>query len=187
MNKSLLVACAAIIFIIGVGTGYFLTPEYSYDQTMAKSAMKPLGKADRFLDKRYLEGVISHHLSAIDMAKQALANSKRPEILDLSKAIIELDTKAIESLNKYRLDWYKDSRPITQFNKTNLGTADDNFDLRYLNALIAHHLEAIETAKEVKGKSVRNEVLNLSDDINQFLSNSLVTLKKWREDWYKVK
>lgn len=187
MNKSLLVACAAIIFIIGVGTGYFLTPEYGYDQTMAKSAMKPLGKADRFLDKRYLEGVISHHLSAIDMAKQALQNSKRSEVIDLSKTIIDLDTKAIESLNKYRISWYSDSRPITNFNKTNLGTSDDNFDLRFLNALIAHHIEAIETAKEVKGKSTRNEILDLSDDISQFLSSNLINLKKWREDWYKVK
>jgi len=186
MSKLLVYSLLIISFIIGLGAGYTLTPEYASTMRSEKVAMAPLGKADRFIDQRYLNGVIAHHLTAIDLAKQALEKSHREEIRTLSEEIIKSDEASIKQLMAYKLSWYKDGRLVNDFNRINLGNNDKRFDLRFLNALISHHDEAIETAKEISGKSTRDEVLNLADNINQSLWKNKLVLEQWRHDWYAI-
>src|SRR3989344_8408012 len=167
MSKLLVYSLIIIAFIVGMGAGYSLTPEYASTMQEKNTTMVPLGKADRFIDQRYLNGVIAHHLTAIDLAKQALDKSHREEIRRLAEEIIKADEENIKQLMVYKLSWYKDSKTIDVFEKINLGENDKRFDLRFLNALIAHHIEAIETAKEISTKSTRDEILDLADEITQ--------------------
>ncbi len=186
MNKYLVFSLLIITFTLGMGAGYTLTPEYAKEMQAKYSPMKELGLPDKFLDLRYLDGVIAHHRAAIYMAKQALENSHRTEVRKLSEAIIKADEESIKELYSWKQSWFKDTRQIVSFSKTNLGPDDDKFDLRYLNALIAHHDEAILTAKEVMTKSSRLEVLNLSDGIISGLSANKNQLIDWRKSWYQI-
>ncbi|KKT68437.1 MAG: hypothetical protein UW64_C0019G0014 [Microgenomates group bacterium GW2011_GWC1_44_37] len=186
MSKTLLLSTVVVTFILGIGTGFILSPEYANKMTAKKTVMVELGRADKLIDLRYLDGVIAHHLNAIFMARQAEANSQRKEIRDLAKEIIIADEKGIQELYEWKKSWFN-NKQITIYEKINLGAYDDKFDLRFLNALIAHHEEAIMTAKEIRTKSQRNEILNLADSIIQNLSSGIDTLTEWRNNWYQSK
>jgi uncharacterized protein (DUF305 family) len=185
MSKSLQVSLGIIIFLFGAGFGYYLTPEYSMQAEQMKSS-HDLGPVDRWLDLRYVDNMIAHHLAAIFLLEQAQQYSTRTEIKDLAAVVIAADKAGIEQLYEYKAAWYQDKKQITRFNQVNLGSADEKFDLRLLNALIDHHQEAIDAAREVSTKSTRNEVLNLADEVKRGLSENLVQLEAWRKAWYGI-
>lgn len=174
-----------VVFMLGIGTGFFFTPEYAQMRVEKNSPMVELGMPDKFLDLRYLNNMIAHHLSAIDMADQALAASSRQEIIELAKIIIETDKRGIEQLYQYKREWYGDTREIKRYERTELGTADELFDLRFINALLAHHQMAIESARDVSQKSTRTDVLNLANEVETSLTSNAKQLSEWRKNWYE--
>lgn len=184
MSKLFVYSLLIIAFIIGLGAGYTLTPEYAAAMGERETTMVTLGRADRFIDLRYLNGEIAHHLSAINLAKQALEKSHREEIRDLAETIIKSDTENIKQLNDYKLSWYQDKKSVNDYEKVNLGDNDKKFDLRFLNALIAHHELAQDMAKEISTKSTRTQVLNLADNYAVSLSKDILVFEQWRRDWY---
>ena len=64
---------------------------------------------------------------------------------------------------------------------------DETFDLRFLNALIAHHEAGIVMTQDVRRKSSRGEVLDNADAVEAFLTGSASVLREWRANWYSVK
>jgi uncharacterized protein (DUF305 family) len=62
--------------------------------------------AARPFDKAFIDAMIPHHQSAIDMAKEAQQQAKRPEIKDLAGEIIAAQQREIEQLRSWRAQWY---------------------------------------------------------------------------------
>jgi len=174
-----MVVCA----IIGIGVGYFLTPQYTL--TMYDKSTMDLGRADKWLDLRYVDAMIAHHRGAILVAKQAEL-SKRPEVQNLAKEIQKNEPVLIAELYAWKKAWYGDTRAVKYPIVPNLGTYDASFDLRFLNTVIAHHEAGIVMTKEVRTKSSRSEVLNNADAVEAFLTTSGTMLKEWRKNWYKI-
>ena len=83
-------------------------------------------------------------------------------------------------------EWYNDTKIVRDPVVANLGPAGETFDLRFLNAIIAHHEAGIEMTKETRLKSSRAEILNNADAVEAFLSGGLQTLKGLRSSWYNV-
>lgn len=66
----------------------------------------------------------------------------------------------------------------------NLGQAGRTFDLRYINAMIAHHKGAILLAEQLGKNTVRPEMKNLSEGIIKDEPVAIAELYKWKKDWY---
>ena len=176
-------ALMVISGVIGVGFGYYLTPQYSvamYDKT----AMD-LGRPDKWIDLRYVNAMIVHHRGAMLVANQALI-SKRPEIKNLAQEILKNEPVAIAELYAWKKEWYGDSRVVTDPVVPRLGSYDEKFDLRFLNVVIAHHQNGITMTKDIRTKSSRTEVLNNADAVEAFLNGGIDMLKGWRKDWYSL-
>lgn len=185
MNKTsipLIGAVAIISMLMGAMLGYYMTPEYR--NAMWTSADMGLGQADRTIDLRYINAMATHHRGAILLAEQAAENSNRSEITDLAAAIREGEPKLIAELYSWKQDWYNDTRTVRDPKVAQLGEPGDTFDLRFLNALIAHHEAGIEMTEEIRTKSSRAEVLNNADAVEAFLTGSMDMLKGWRTSWY---
>lgn len=185
MNKissSLAVSLMIVCGVIGIGVGYWLTPEYQ--SSMYDKTPMDLGKPDRFLDLRYIDAMIAHHRGAMLLADQARVQSNRQEIKDLSAMILAEEPAAIAELYAWKKAWYNDTRTVKDPEVVNLGTYDELFDLRFLNALIAHHDEGLEMTREVSVKSSRAEILNNADAVDTFLKTTRVVLTGWRTEWY---
>lgn len=187
MSKiSTILAVSLIIVsgIIGLAIGYTTTPEYKlgmYD----KSTMD-LGRADRTLDLRYINAMIAHHRGAMLLAEQVSGKTQRQEMKDLSAKILADEPKAIAELYSWKKSWYADTREVKDPIVANLGSYDGKFDLRFLNALIAHHESGLLMTKEVKTKSSRTEILNNADAVDNFLTTTLKIFKDWRVEWYNI-
>ena len=170
--------------VLGIAFGYYLTPEYRvsmYD----KSGMS-LGEADRAFDLRYVNAMIAHHTGAMLLAEQLAKNTARPEMKALAQSILADEPKAIAELYSWKKSWYDDAKVVRKPVVANLGPADDKLDLRFLNAMIAHHEEGIEMTRETRRKSSRAEVLNNADAVEAFLTGGIGKLRGMRSDWYNV-
>ena len=65
-----------------------------------------------------------------------------------------------------------------------LGPADAEFDLRFVDAMIPHHQGAVEMAKEAQQKSKRPEIQKLAADIIKAQDKEIAQMKQWRQAWY---
>lgn len=181
---TLAVSLIIIFGILGLSIGYSLTPDYKGG--MFNKNTMDLGRVDVNLDLRYLNAMISHHRGAMLLAEQASVKTTRQEMKDLSLKILNDEPKAIDELYTWKKNWYGDTRQVKDPVISNLGGYDDKFDLRFLNALIAHHEAGLLMTKEVKTKSSRNEVLDNADAVDTFLTTTLKVFKDWRSQWYNI-
>lgn len=186
MSKSFAISLIIVFLVLGIGLGYVLTPEYSAYNISPKHG-EGLGKPDKYLNLRFINGMIAHHKSAIYMLKQVKKESKRAELQGLADVVIALDTKGIEDLYDLKKELYKDSREVKNFSKSELGSFDEKFDLRFLNAMIIHHDEAITASREALGKSTNKNIIETAGAVDKLLSENIIQLKEWREEWYEVK
>lgn len=170
--------------ILGVAFGYYITPDYKL--SMYDKNTMSLGQADRTFDLRYVNAMISHHRGAMLLAEQLAKNTTRPEMKTLAQNILADEPKAIAELYSWKKDWYGDTKGVRDPIVANLGPAGDTFDLRFLNAIIAHHEAGIVMTKETRLKSSRAQVLDNANAVEAFLSNGLETLKGLRTTWYNI-
>jgi uncharacterized protein (DUF305 family) len=66
-----------------------------------------------------------------------------------------------------------------------LGAADDQFDLRFLNAMIPHHQAAVTMAQETLEKSDRPEIKQLAQAIISSQQQEISQMQQWKKAWYR--
>ncbi len=164
-----------------------------------------LGVADANYDLRFMDAMTPHHQGAVEMAKEAQQKSQRPEIKKLASEIINAQNKEIGQLKQWRKAWYpkagtelvayggadKSTVPMSDEQKQSmmmsqdLGAADAEFDLRFINAMIPHHEGAITMANDALAKSKQAEIKKLSQNIVASQQKEIDQMKQWRKAWYK--
>lgn len=164
-----------------------------------------LGPADESFDLRFIDAMMLHHQGAIIMAEEALEKSSRPEMKELAERIINAQQQEIAQMQSWRQAWYPDanSEPVAfdagmghdmPMNKQmqdsmmmsdDLGAADDQFDLRFINAMIPHHEGAVVMAQEALEKSDRPEVQQLAQMIIDAQQPEIDQMTQWRQAWYE--
>lgn len=184
ISTTLAISLMVVTGILGAVAGHASTPEYK--MSMYDKTTMDLGLADRNLDLRYINAMIAHHRGAMLLATQAGTQTQRQEMKDLSAMILKNEPGAIAELYAWKKDWYGDTKQVKDPIVSNLGTYDEKFDLRFLNALIAHHEAGLLMTKEIKTKSSRNEILNNADVVDTFLVTTLKLFKDWRVQWYNI-
>jgi uncharacterized protein (DUF305 family) len=163
-----------------------------------------LGVADAEYDLRFIDGMTPHHQGAIAMAQDVLKNSQRPELRKLANEIIAAQEKEIAQMGEWRKAWYpkagdklvmwhedmKHSMEMSpEFRKNmmmtmDLGSADAQFDLRFIEAMIPHHEGALVMAKDAIAKSKRPEIQKLAQEILDSQKAEIEQMQAWRKAWY---
>ncbi len=164
-----------------------------------------LGPANAEFDLRFIDGMTPHHQGAIVMAQEALQKSKRPEIKKLAQDIINAQNKEKAQMSQWRTAWYptvgatpmawhsamghsmsmSEEQKKSMMMTMDLGKADAEFDLRFLNAMIPHHEGAVVMANDALAKSKRPEVQTLAKDIIASQQTEIDQMKQWKKAWYK--
>lgn len=186
MTMSTYRAAAFIIvaFVIGMAIGYSFTPEYR--TSMYENGSMNLGRADRLLDLRYINAMIAHHRGAMLLAEQLQRESERSEMQALATEILANEPKLIDELYVWKREWYGDIKPVQDPIVPNLGSRGETLDLRFLNAMIAHHKAGIEMTQDARTKSSRTEILDNADAVEAFLSGGVEALSELRRSWYGI-
>lgn len=68
------------------------------DMTMLEDAKE--------FDREFIDMMIRHHQGAIRMARVELARGGDAELKKLAQSIVDAQTKEIDDLNSWRMDWY---------------------------------------------------------------------------------
>lgn len=164
-----------------------------------------LGTADSDYDLRFIDAMIPHHEGAVVMAKAVLQNSQRPELKKLANEIIQAQEKEITEMKQWRKAWYPNvsDTPMAWHKEMNhmmpmtaeqratmrmdldLGKAGQDFDLRFIKAMIPHHEGAVVMAEDAIAKSKRADITKLAKGIIASQQTEIDQMKKWRKDWYK--
>lgn len=179
--------------------------ETSATSHMGHGSVAMLGPADANYDLRFIDGMRSHHQGAVAMAKLAQQKSQHSEIKQLADSIIKTQTKEIAQLQQWRQAWYPqaskelvayggEGKSVISMSEqqiqsmkmfTDLGAADPKFDLRFMDAMLAHHEGALTMAQDALAKSQRPEVKQLAQDIITSQQAEIDQMKEWRQTWYK--
>ena len=80
-----------------------------HDMGMSED-MSKLEDADPF-DREFIDMMIPHHQSAIEMARDELADGADPEAKRLAQEIIDAQAREIEQMNAWRKEWYGATSP----------------------------------------------------------------------------
>lgn len=214
MNRSIVagLALAALVPLTACSGRHAMDamPDGQATQAVASGSMMhgghamDLGPADANYDLRFIDGMMPHHEGGVVMAEAALKNSQRPEIRQLAENIIAAQQAEITEMKSWRAAWYPDAPTVPMMYHAemghdmpmdeamisamrmdmDLGQADDEFDRRFLDAMIPHHEGAVTMAEDLKEKSRRPELLALADEIIASQQAEIDQMQQWRQDWY---
>lgn len=70
---------------------------------MARQMVMENGK---YSDKTFIDAMVPHHQSAIEMAQVALEQTENPEIKELAGNIVSAQHREIEQMRQWRQAWY---------------------------------------------------------------------------------
>lgn len=68
------------------------------------------GKTGAELEKTFLEDMIVHHQGAVDMSKELLKGTDRPELIQFANDIISAQSREIEMQKQWLKEWFGDSQ-----------------------------------------------------------------------------
>lgn len=152
------------------------------------------GLSGQEFEVNFLQQMIVHHQSAVDMAKMAATNTRRPELLKLSQNIITAQTGEISQMSGWLFAWYN-AKPVSDAMKVPgmmemMGdmdklktTRDARFDEMFLQMMIAHHQQAVNMAHLLQGKTQRPELVKLGQAIVKDQTAEIEQMKGWQKDW----
>lgn len=172
--------------------------------TMDHTMSMDLGPADESFDLRFIDAMMLHHQGAVEMAEEAVQKSDRPEIQTLAQEIIAAQQVEIDQMQQWRQAWYPDAgdvpvmyhaemghmMPMSQEMKSSmmmsmdLGAADEEFDRRFIDAMIPHHEGALVMAEEALQKSDRPKIQQLAQAILDTQQVEIDQMQQWRQAWY---
>lgn len=172
----------------GMGQGSMIP---SASDPMTESLQRLTGQE---FETKFMQEMIVHHQSAIDMAKLVPANTKRSELLKLSQDIITAQTKEISDMTSWLSSWLN-AKPLTDSmsvpgmmemmgSMDKLKAArDTQFDEMFLQMMITHHQQAVNMANLLPTRTQRPELLKLGQDIIKAQTAEIEQMKGWQKEW----
>lgn len=163
-----------------------------------------LGPDDEYFDLRFIDAMILHHQGAVQMAEEVLEKSDRLSLRNMAREIIRVQGREMRRMQSWRENWYPnaDQQPLmyvaakqqtlpmseqmrdAMMMNMDMGPADDNFELRFINAMVPHHQGAVAMAGEALLRSDRLEIRRLSRSILGLQQQEIKQMRTWKEQWY---
>lgn len=143
----------------------------------------------RMDERTFMEMMVPHHQSAIEMAEMAVRRAERPEVTRLARGIVAAQEGEIARMESWYSSWFGEklvpsmSGPHASADMGRLETADD-FDRAFLRMMIPHHASAITMTDQVMMSGPRGEIQALADEIVAAQSKEIGEMQRWREQWY---
>jgi len=119
--KSAIIGGVAVLLILGIGFGFAkLTDRHDYkkyrggmSEQMRSMTGSLEGKTGGAFDEVFLAQMIMHHEGAVEMSKQVLVSTARPELLKLAKEIIAAQEAEIDMMKSWQTAWFPNSTSST--------------------------------------------------------------------------
>jgi len=142
----------------------------------------------------FLQQMIQHHRSGVEMAKMVADHTQRAELRQLAEKIISAQEQEIEQMTKWLTDWYKASPKEVANEKADkemkmhmsmfTGKKDADFDKAFLQMMSMHHHMAVEMAEQAESKSTHPELKEFAAKIAKDQQAEIKQMKGWSTSWF---
>jgi uncharacterized protein (DUF305 family) len=206
-NRSWVALAIAVVVGLGVGVGIgaatWAGDDHSTSTSSDESASAMSHGSDTAatddghstttasLDERtFLEQMVPHHSSAVEMAEIAVKRAEHPEVRRLAQQIISSQEQEIGRMRAHHQDTFGEelvpstTGPHASMDMSALETASDDFDRVFLAMMIPHHASAITMADGVLMGKPGDEVMMLAEEIISAQAKEIGQMQQWRETWY---
>lgn len=137
----------------------------------------PTGAA---FDRAFIDAMVPHHESAIEMAKAAKEGGlSQPDLVKVADDILATQQAEIDQMKAWRAEWFGSSEIAPNgaaalgMTESGMGTMDDAETLRtsgdvntdFAQMMITHHQSAIEMAKLAADRAEHQEIKDLAEAI----------------------
>ena len=156
------------------------------------ASLEPLKGAE--FEQSFLQQMIQHHRSAVEMAKLVSDHTKRPELRELGDKIITAQQQEIDQMTKWLADWYKSSpkevaneaadKEMKPHMSMLSGKHDADFDKAFLDMMPKHHHAAVEMAEQAEKKSIHPELKEFAAKIAKDQQQEIKQMKNWAQSWF---
>jgi uncharacterized protein (DUF305 family) len=137
-------------------------------------------------DQMFIDMMVPHHESAVEMAKLALEKAQDPTIRQMAEDIIAAQQQEITQMRDWRQQWYGSSETppmsampaLTGMEGMSSGMhsmdmqaeveklrSASNFDIAFIQAMIPHHIQAIEAAQLALQQAKHAEIKQMAQAI----------------------
>ena len=147
-------------------------------------------------DLQFLDTMIEHQQSAVEIAKPIVAKADNAELKKFAVKIVADQNKNVEQMKNWRKKWFA-SQPaamnmempgIAEATKgINLKKMDTEggkqLDMRFLDMMTKHHQGAITLANEALEKAEHREIKTLANQIIKAREAEIKRMQDWKTSW----
>jgi uncharacterized protein (DUF305 family) len=162
-------------------------------ESMARQMVMQNGK---YSDRRFIDAMVPHHQGAIEMARVALKNAERQEIMQLSRNIVSTQQAEIEELKSIKKEEFGTSEVPMEMSPQQMRAMgmmmnpehlvrSEPFDKAFINAMIPHHQSAIYMANVALKNTNNPRIRELANNIVDAQTREIEQMKEWRQQWYQ--
>src|SRR5437870_13619666 len=165
----------------------------------------PNGKADPMnasleslkgaeFEQSFLQQMIQHHRSGIEMAKLASAQTTRTELRDFAAKMIALQQQEIDKMSGWLKSWYNVSpkevaneaadKEMKMHMSMFSGKKDADFDKAFLEMMPKHHHAAVEMAEQAEKRATHSELKEFAAKIAKDQEQEIKQMKEWAQSWF---
>jgi uncharacterized protein (DUF305 family) len=157
-------------------------------------------KRDPKVERAFMQAMIPHHQSAVEMAQMAKEKGEHPKVKQLGDDIIAAQNREISQMKRIHERLFGETVKPDESAHHDLGLSAkeagmehtdmaglqraDPFDRAFLDHMIPHHQGAIRMARAVIDKTRDSELMQLADDIVGGQSAEIEDMNGWRKQWY---
>src|SRR5438552_898464 len=156
------------------------------------ASLEPLKGAE--FEQSFLQQMIQHHRSGIEMAKLASDHTKRPELQEFATKMIAMQQQEIEKMTGWLSDWYKTSakevaneaadKEMEMHMSMLSGKKDADFDKAFLDMMPKHHHAAVEMAEQAEKKTTHPELKEFAAKLAKDQEQEMKQMKEWAQAWF---
>ncbi len=179
------------VLILGLTTAVFAhDPNGKLDPMNA--TLQSLKGAE--FEKSYLEQMIQHHRSGVEMAKLVADHTQRAELRPFADKMVSAQEQEIGQMTRWLSEWHKASpkevanQKAAEEMKTHMSMLrakkDADFDKAFLEMMPKHHHMAVEMAEQAENKSTHPELKELAAKIAKDQQDEIKQMKSWATSWF---
>jgi len=145
-------------------------------------------------EQSFLQQMIQHHRSGVEMAKLASAQTTRTELRDFTSKMIANQQQEIEKMSGWLKSWYNASPKevanpaadkemkmhMSMFN----GKRDADFDKAFLEMMPKHHHAGVEMAEQAEKKATHSELKEFAAKLAKDQEQEMKQMKEWAQSWF---
>jgi len=194
----LIIAVVAVVALgagVGIGAAAWAGGDHSDDPAASGQGTAAMAMDDThgsaMTEQAFLEEMVPHHESAIQMAQIAVAKGNSAEVRGLANDILTTQQEEIARMRAIHdvafgeeLD-PSEMGPHASVDLSELEAASGHeFDRIFLRMMIPHHASAIAMCEEVMMSEPREEIGALADEIVAAQAKEIGEMQEWRERFF---